>query len=192
MLEAAFTQPMRSDPSLLSDDDLARTARDDPAAFSALYQRYATRLYHYLFGQTGNAADAEDLIAQIFSDLIGALPRYSPRGSFAAWLFTIARRRLVDLRRRDPKWLAIDDLSAFSAPEADPLAQVMDRERIGRLKKELASLAADDLELLRLRFAAELDFREIARVLGRREPAVRMAMHRLLRRLEDRLEEPHE
>lgn len=183
---------MRSDPTLLSDDDLACTALDDPAAFSALYQRYATRLYHYLYGQTGNAADAEDLTAQVFADLIVALPRYSPRGNFITWLFTIARRRVVDLRRRDPKWLTIDDLSTFSAPEAEPLAQVTERERIARLKKELSNLEADDLELLRLRFAAELGFREIARVLGRREPAVRMAMHRLLRRLENRLEEPHE
>ena len=192
MLEAALTQPMCSDYAPLSDDDQALAALDDPAAFSALYQRYATRLYHYLYGQTGNAADAEDLTAQVFSDLIGALPRYSPRGSFAAWLFTIARRRVVDLRRRDPKWLKIDDLSAFSAPEVDLLTQVTDCERIARLKKELASLTADNLELLRLRFAAELDFREIARVLGRSEPAVRMAMHRLLRRLEDRLEEHYE
>lgn len=192
MLDAALPQPLRSGLALLSDDELARAVLDDPAAFSALYQRYATRLYHYFYGQTWNVDDAEDLTAQVFSDLISALPRYKPRGCFAAWLFTIARRRVVDMRRKDPRWLAIEDTSTSSAPESDPLSQVMDRERIARLKQTLASLSDNDLELLRLRYAAELDYHEIARTLGRSEPAVRMAVHRLLRRLEDRLEEPHE
>ena len=67
-----------------SDDELALEARRTPAAFAALYRRYAVRVYRYLYGRVANRADAEDLTSQTFVQALEALPRYRPQGHFVA------------------------------------------------------------------------------------------------------------
>lgn len=177
-------------PSALPPDDetaLIATARHDVAAFALLYRRYVTPIYRYLFSRTGNEADAQDLTAQVFLEALEGLPRYRDRGNFAAWLFTIARRRAIDqYRRRAP--LPLDDASDFGdAPDlgdcSDPLSRVIQHETLDRLKDLIVQLDDDQRDLLRLRFAAGLTFGQIGIILGRSEAAVKMAVHRLLDQL---------
>jgi RNA polymerase sigma-70 factor, ECF subfamily len=187
MLEAALTQPTEQN-NTISDDELARAALGNPEAFSKLYARYAPRLFHYLYSKAGNRADAEDLTAQVFIEVIESLPRYRQAGYFAAWIFTIARRRAADFYRRKHSWQSCDELDQLANPDSDPLDEVLRNERYQHLRNLLATLDETDYELLRLRFSGELNYHEIARVLGRNEAAVRKTMQRLLRRLEENYE----
>lgn len=177
-------------PTALPPDDetaLIAAARHDVAAFALLYRRYVTPIYRYLFSRTGNEADAQDLTAQVFLEALEGLPRYRERGSFAAWLFTIARRRATDqYRRRSP--LPLDDAPDFgdvpdSCNDNDPLSHVIEHEALDRLKDLIVQLDDDQRDLLRLRFAAGLTFGQIGIILGRSEAAVKMAVHRLLDQL---------
>lgn len=52
-----------SSSSTIDDAALVRAAREDPAAFAALYRRYATRIYRYLLSRLSSADDTEDLTA---------------------------------------------------------------------------------------------------------------------------------
>ena len=79
---------------------LVVAARRDPAAFAPLYRRYAPPVYRYLCQQVGNPQDAEDLTATTFRKALASLGRYREQGSFAAWLFSIARHTLRDYQRR--------------------------------------------------------------------------------------------
>ena len=76
-----------------ADEVLAQLARQDYAAFASLYRRYVTRVYRYCFSQTGNSQDAEDCTSQTFLAALEQINRFRGQGSFAAWLFGIARRR---------------------------------------------------------------------------------------------------
>ena len=171
-------------PAALPPDDetaLIAAARRDVAAFAPLYRRYVTPIYRYLFSRTGNEADAQDLTAQVFLEALEGLPRYRERGSFAAWLFTIARRRATDqYRRRSP--LPLDDVPDPN-DDNDPLPHVIEHEALDRVKDLIVQLDDDQRELLRLRFAAGLTFGQIGIILGRSEAAVKMAVHRLLDQL---------
>jgi RNA polymerase sigma-70 factor (ECF subfamily) len=172
--------------------DLVSAAQQDPAAFAGLYRRYVTPVYRYLYSRAGSPADAEDLTEQVFLEALESLGRYRQTGPFAAWLFTIARRRAIDaLRRRRPEAPLGEQVPDPQAPP-DPLAQVIRGEESRRLQALLAGLDEADQELLRLRFAAGLGFGEMARVLRRSEAAVKMKLYRLLRRLESQLEDSHE
>ncbi len=153
-------------------------AREDPQAFADLYRRYLTPLYRYLYRRSGNVHDAEDLTAQVFIEALEGLKSYHYRagGCFAAWLFTIARRRLVDYYRRRP----LNPLGDPPAAEPGLLAAVERGEDARRLQVLLSGLAEDRQELLRLRFSAGLSFAEIAMVEGRSEAAVKMALYRTL------------
>ncbi|MCL4560964.1 MAG: sigma-70 family RNA polymerase sigma factor [Chloroflexi bacterium] len=166
------------------DDRLALQAYKDPQAFGALYRRYVSRVYRYLYGKTGCVEDAEDLTAQVFSEALESLPRYRPRGKFAGWLFTIARRRLLNSRRNQNETLPLTAVEDKLGQVSDTLGRIIQAERIERLKQLLQTLDDEEAELLRLHYYAGLTYAQIGDVLEKREAAVGMAMHRLLRRLE--------
>lgn len=174
-----------SEPSVNKTDDvLAIQALQDPEAFAALYHRYARRVYNYLYGKVGQAADAEDLTAQVFSEVVESLNRYHPQGAFAAWIFTIARRRAANWLRSRRVALPLDVVETHEHALPDPLKQVLENERAALLRRQIQKLNPEEIEMLRLHFAAGLTYREMSRMLGKSESAVGVRMHRLLRRLE--------
>jgi RNA polymerase sigma-70 factor (ECF subfamily) len=177
-----------TDYSRLDDAALVSEACHNTEAFSALYRRYVTPLYRYLYRRLGNVKDAEDLTAQVFTDALEGLVSYRERGRFSSWLFTIARRRLVDQYRQRT---------------ADPLEEVTDNsndlqivfeqnETHAHLARLLSQLDEERQELLRLRFAAGLEFSEIASVLKRSQGAVKMTLYRTLDWLKANWENDHE
>lgn len=174
------------------DASLVKAARRDPAAFAALYWRYVTPVYRYLYSRVSHAADAEDLTAQVFTEALEGLSRYREGGSFAAWLFTIARRRAVDYYRRQRPHVPLNEASDRPDKDENPLARVVRDEALRRLAALVAQLDEGQQELLRLRFTGDLTYGEIGALTGRSEAAVKMAMHRLLRRLEAEWEEGNE
>src|SRR5688572_2637274 len=82
---------MLEDDHLLDDHALAAAAQADPRQFRALYERYADRIFGYLLVRVFDRPTAEDLTAQVFLRALENINRYHPTGSFAAWIFTIAR-----------------------------------------------------------------------------------------------------
>lgn len=174
------------------DGALLERAQRDPAAqaevFAALYRRYLEPVYYYLYSKVGSRSDAEDLCEQVFLDALEGLPGYRHQGQFAAWLFTIARRRAIDHHRRRRPAVPLDEMPDLPDPAADPLLQVIQGENVQGLARLIRKLDEDDQELLRLRFAAGLGFAQIAALLKRKESAVKMSFYRLLARLESQLE----
>jgi RNA polymerase sigma-70 factor (ECF subfamily) len=164
--------------SNLDEENLVEQARMDPEAFAILYRRYLPRLYRYLYRKTSNPHEAEDLTAQVFIEALEGLTqgRYRRGGSFPAWLFTIARRRVADFYRKRPA-VALGDLPS---PEPGLLAALEKSEDVRRLAHLLARLDENRQELLRLRFSAGLSFAEISLIDGRSEAAVKMAFYRTL------------
>jgi RNA polymerase sigma-70 factor, ECF subfamily len=162
----------------MDDPDLVEAARKTPEAFGVLYQRYLPRVYRYLYRRLGGQAEAEDVTAQVFIEALEGLARQRFRkgGCFAAWLFTIARRRCVDVYRRKP----VEALADPPALEPGLLALVEQGEDLTRLARLVARLDEERQELLRMRFSAELSFAEIGQIEGRSEAAVKMALYRTL------------
>jgi RNA polymerase sigma-70 factor, ECF subfamily len=156
-------------------------------AFADLYRQYAAPVYRYAYSRVGNQADAEDVTAQTFTEALAGLDRYREQGEFAAWLFTIAARRIVDHYRQSRPQLPLDAIRALSADGRSPLSQAMHNETMAELARLVSQLPDEKQELLRLRFAAELTYAEIGGIVGRSEAAVKMAVNRLLRQLETAL-----
>jgi len=183
------------------DAALVKAAKRDPQAFTALYQRYVNRIYRYIYSRVSSKADVEDLTAQVFLEALEGLRSYREQGTFSAWLFTIAHRRIVDhYRHQRPTFPLNEDLDSLTADfrtetvrfspsaSATPLANVVQEERLQRLACLVQQLDENQQALLSLRFAAGLTYDEMATVLRKTEGAVKMAVHRLLRRLESEWE----
>lgn len=153
------------------------------ATLSDLYRRYARPIYRYVYSRTGNTQDAEDVTEQVFMDALEGLERYEEQGRQAAWLFTIARRRVADFHRGRSDHLPFDESLDTPADQPHLDGEVSRRERLAHLDTLLASLDGEQQELLRLRFAADLTYAEMGRVIGKSEAAVKMAVRRLLTQL---------
>ncbi len=157
---------------------LIECARREPEAFAVLYQRYLPRVYRYLYLRLGNQHDSEDITSQVFIETLEGLRRhrYKENGCFPAWLFTIVRRRLVDFRRQRMP-IPLDERESSGS---DLLDQIQADENVKRLSSLLADLDEEKQELLRLRFAAELSFAEIAALENQSEAAVKMTVYRAI------------
>ncbi|MGN9909647.1 RNA polymerase sigma factor [Phytohabitans sp. LJ34] len=171
------------------DDELAvaldAALRGDPAAFAVLWRAHQPPLLRYLRVIVGESA--EDVASETWLQAARGLRGFtgSPAG-FRVWLFTVARNRAIDERRRarrrpeEPRDLAERDLPGSRPDVAD---EVLERSDVDWALRVIATLPKDQAEAVMLRVVAGLDVAQTAQVLGKRPGAVRIAAMRGLRRL---------
>lgn len=161
----------------------------DELAFGSLFRAVQPQLLRYLSGLTTNLADgtAEDVAAETWVQVVRGLDRFQgDEQGFRAWVFTIARAKLIDARRRAGRLPIPDDVERRLADVAVPSAADA-WEHVFTTEQALAvvgSLPSGQAEVVLLRYVAGFDVKETARILGKREGAVRVTAHRALRRLE--------
>jgi RNA polymerase sigma-70 factor (ECF subfamily) len=176
-----------SDDQAAEEARILARAREAPADFAPLYERYFPRIYAYCLRRVGTAEEAEDLTSAVFTRALTGLGGYRG-GSVAAWLFRIAHNAVANHHRDrrpplplDPAAVAGAQLSGASGdPTLERLVRDEEHERIARL---IAALPDEQRELLALKVAGGLSAREIGAVLGKSEGAVRVALHRVVRGL---------
>ncbi len=157
----------------------------DEAAFTVLYRRLQPVLLAYLRGVVGD--DAEDVAADAWLVIARDLGRFRGDGpSFRGWTVTVARRRALDLLRRErrrPQGVLLDervhDLPAERAAEDHALESLGTRQAL----QLISALPRDQAEAVLLRTVAGMRATDAGEVLGKRPGAVRTAAHRGLRQL---------
>lgn len=174
------------------DDVLGRARSGDGQAFAELWRDAHPMLLRYLRVTAGVAA--EDVASHAWIRVIESLGSFTgDEPGFRRWLVTIARNHHLDLLRRTgrrPERL-VDDVVTLvdglgqAAPDAAALAeQQLSTDDAIRL---IATLPAEQAEMVMLRVVMGLSVAEVAEVMGRTPGAVRVAVHRSLRRLADQL-----
>jgi RNA polymerase sigma-70 factor (ECF subfamily) len=179
----------KREPNILSQ---VERAKHDPSAFTGLYRAYATRVYRYVYARVSNHQDAEDLTAQVFEAVLAGLKNFGGRKNFSAWLFTIARNKVVDSYRKNKFKLPLDAAQHVAADDPDPLHVVVNNEALDALAALVDELEPDKQELIHLRFAGGLTYAAIGEVVGKTESAVKMSIHRLLQQLHEQMEQKNE
>jgi len=176
----------------LSDERVVALALDDPSYFRLLYQRYADRIYWYATARTGSETVADDVVSEAMLAALENLERWDPaRGTFAAWLFVIAQRKVVDQQRayrRIRRLAARLQYLRGSESEPDALDQLLEGERALEVRAALKLLSRKDREIIALRFAGGLTGEEIAAVLEISHVAARKRLSRAQQRLAERME----
>jgi RNA polymerase sigma-70 factor (ECF subfamily) len=174
----------------MSDEDLARQSQaGDFAAFEELVRRYENRIYSFVFQSCGHDADAREVTQDTFVRAFEAIAQFDPSRKFAAWLFTIARRKGIDcFRARIPG-------GGQEAPEEldadDPAELLARREEAQELwRRARARLPDGQFQALWLRYAEDMDIENIARVLGKTQTHIKVLLFRARHRLAVELEAP--
>jgi len=162
-------------------------AMKDPENFGYLYDRYAPLIYRYLLSRLGNVDEARDVTSQTFLKAVEIFPRYTHRGYFPAWLFSIARSRYIDHLRRGRH--GVETIREEQPdPQPGPLSEMVAEEQKAELMNCIRALNAEEQELLRLRYVANLSFAEMADLLHKSEGSIKKRIYRLLARLQSQLE----
>jgi len=169
---------------------LVRRAQKDPAYFGEIYDLYVHRVYRFLYSQGLSRVEADDVAAQTFLDALEALPRYREQGRFAGWLFSIARNRMRDHFRAMSRDRTLEE---FVEPQDHPSVpdRIDQQQMIETLGSFIDQLQPSQRELLNLRYAADLTFREIAHVVEGNEEAVKKRLYRLVASLRRQMEMEH-
>ncbi|HBY07675.1 MAG TPA: RNA polymerase subunit sigma-24 [Chloroflexi bacterium] len=174
-----------TDPIEHEDAMLIQRAKDgDADAYGELYERYANSVFRFVYSQTSNRFDAEDITADVFLRAWRSLSRYKERGfSFSAYLFRIARNVLIDRRRKQRPVAEISEDEVVNLPDMitpDPSLMFSAKIRHQELVSILAQLREDYRTVLVLRFLNELSPEETSQVMGRSVGSVRVLQHRAL------------
>jgi len=149
--------------------------RGDETAFAALYENYLDRIYRFLYLNTGNRLEAEDLAAQVFMKAWEKLDSYRERGvPFGAWLFRIARNTLIDQVRARHEAESLEHPDALALTDGQSVESEVDRRLLGEeLARDLRELTAEQRQVIVLRLVEGYSTEEVARALNRRPGAVR-------------------
>ena len=158
-----------------SDGSLvARHAGGDSEAFELLYRRHEMRTWRFLERNVGTRASADELLQEVWFDVSNDAPRFEPKTRFAAWLFAIAYKRLVDSTEMN------------SDPGAAPAAA---RDQVTALTRAIGQLPRDHREALLLQIEGELSVEEIASITNSSQETIKTRLRLARTKLRELLNE---
>ena len=164
---------------------IERWRAGDERSATALVARHAPAVARFL-ASLGARDDAADLVQDTFVRAFGSLDGFRGASSFRTWLFTIARRLLLDRRRSERRSRvsgAVEEGDAVT--EFDALDDLLARESAARVREAIGRLTPTQREVFTLRVTEGLSYREIAEVVGTTEGAARVHYHHAMRTVKE-------
>jgi RNA polymerase sigma factor (sigma-70 family) len=177
------------------DRELRRAAEGDPDAFARFYAGTAEWVLRWFAARVRDPETAADLMAETFAAALLAVRRYRPRrhGSALAWLFAIARSKLVDYSRRGSvaaaarRRLALEPVALEDA-DLERVRELADLERRTPLVSDLVGqLPPEQRHALLARVVDERPYPEIAAEASSSEAVVRKRVSRAIAYLRARV-----
>jgi RNA polymerase sigma-70 factor, ECF subfamily len=174
-------------------DDFARVLADAQGGiedqFAVLWRDANPALLRYL--RVLAPENAEDIASDTWVHVVRGLPRFiGDESAWRAWLFTTARRRLIDharLRKRHPAE-SLEEISSAEVPSTPDTAQIaLDNLATESALALVSRLPRPQAEVIMLRVVAGLDTDVVATMLGKSPGNVRVMAHRGLKKLESLL-----
>lgn len=146
----------------MNDDDLVEQIMlGDEKAAEELIKRYYTAILRYCRRQCFNLEKAEDLTQETFLKLFKNLSGYKRQTKFKAYLYTVAKNLCIDESRKMKDYSLKNEIDIKD--ECDAIRRIEDKSEINCL---LNVLSPEQKEAVILRFGEQLEFREIAEIMG--------------------------
>jgi RNA polymerase sigma-70 factor (ECF subfamily) len=166
---------------------MQHTGSQDGEWFPSIVCRYEGPLVRYAAGITGNVEQARDVVQDAFLRL------HNQNGNrpdnVQAWLYTVCRRRALDIVRKETRMKTLDNGQAAICECPMPIqpAAMEQQETEHHLLQLLGDLPANQQEVVRLKFQDGLSYRDIAAVTGLTSSNVGYLLHMAVKRLREQL-----
>ncbi|MBL8120583.1 MAG: sigma-70 family RNA polymerase sigma factor [Anaerolineae bacterium] len=155
-------------------------ARNNQEALHTIYERYFPPVYQFIRLRINDREQARDLAADVFLDLFVALrSSRAPNISLRAWLFRVARNKLYDHYGKSRQF-PTETLEEWvpASTEDDPESEFFHAIRVDRVRHAMQMLAAEQQEVLILRFGQGLSLQETADLMDRSVSAIKSLQFR--------------
>jgi RNA polymerase sigma-70 factor, ECF subfamily len=171
----------------IRDDVLLRqAAKGDEDAFTTLYRRHQAAIYRFALRMTGNSWASEEIVQDVFMTLMREPKKYDPeRGALAAYLYGIARNRVMKHLERLPREVQLDDSSesgvhaiAGLTNVVTPMHWVERQERTEQVRAAVLDLPSEFREAVVLCELEELSYEEASQRIGCPIGTIRSRLHR--------------
>lgn len=183
-------------------DLISGACKGENACFGQLYDRYAPRIYRFIFLKTGNKNDTEDLTHEVFLAAWRTIKTYNAHEHipFTSWLYRIARNRVIDYYRTTKKNISLDEILQGNTLPAE-LVSATDHSITNALHTKfemqtiinaLGRLNDNQHNVLIMRYIEDLSPEEIGNAIGKTAGAVRLIQHRALKQLKTIIEKTNE
>lgn len=163
-----------------------RAVNGNTDAFGELYTLFAEKIYRYIFYHINSKTATEDITGEVFLKAWGAIKSCKGREkSFSAWLYRIAHNQLVDeirKRQRRPS-LELENIESIRDSK-NSVEECFEQQELLRV---IDCLPSNQGQVVILKFIEGLDNGEIARIMGKREGAIRALQMRALAKLKKEL-----
>ncbi|MBI4993734.1 sigma-70 family RNA polymerase sigma factor [Candidatus Wolfebacteria bacterium] len=154
----------------------------EASAFGSLYDRYQSKIYRFIYLKVGHREEAEDLCHQVFLSAWQNIANYKFKGfSFSAWIYSIARNKIIDYYRTKKNHQNVDDFQIII--DGGPNTDLDDKIKKENLKKAIAKLSQIEQDIIILRFVEDLNLKEAAEILKISEILLRVRQHRAIKKL---------
>ncbi|MEI6810904.1 MAG: sigma-70 family RNA polymerase sigma factor [Candidatus Nomurabacteria bacterium] len=156
----------------------------DSKAFEVIYQRLFSPLYRYTFSKCGDKDLTNDICQQTFLNFYKALPSYEPEKSPLAYLFTIAKRLLINHSEKKSSISFDEKLFEIIGDESIDLVSEAHISKLAEsINEYLPNLTNDEADVIRLYFYGEFSYKEIGGIIEKEEVYVRKIKERALKKL---------
>lgn len=150
---------------------------DRREAAKQLFEQHADEIYRFARVSLGSAAEADDLVQEVFVRVLRSWDDFRHDATPRTWLFALTRHAMQEMirsRARHPKTTSFSDADLPVQPDPAPVPE---------LEELLAVLSLPERQVVALRIVEDLPSREVARLLGCTDVRVRVTLHRALARL---------
>jgi RNA polymerase sigma-70 factor (ECF subfamily) len=154
--------------------------------FETVYQELFTPLYRYVFFRVRNYDESMDIIQTVF---VKVFEKYSDKeiSEITRLSYQIARHEIIDRGRKkqsSPMDPASDTMKNIEDVNIkNPKDYVEHQERVAEVEKLLDELDEDSREVMVLKYLQEKEYSEIAKILGKKESAIRQIVSRSIKKL---------
>jgi len=152
---------------------LVRSAQSgDEQALIALYQKYLTPIYRYVYSKVGNQPETEDMTSEVFLKMVRGLQNFEGNASFKNWLYKIAKNTVADYWRRHYRnfTVSMEEIMEIKlVSQSNPAQEDIEKElaeKEARVKKILDLLPDNYRQVLELRFLKNYPIKDIAEALN--------------------------
>jgi RNA polymerase sigma-70 factor (ECF subfamily) len=165
---------------------LRRAAKGDEEAFTLLYRRHQAALYRFALRMTGSAWAAEEIVQDVFMTLMREPKKFdASRGALGAYLFGIARNRVMKWRERAPREVSLEakredgsDRGIVLQDKFTPATWTEQKERLEQVRAAVLELPVEFRETVVLCELEELSYEEAAQLIGCPVGTIRSRLHR--------------
>jgi RNA polymerase sigma-70 factor, ECF subfamily len=175
---------------VVEEIDLLRRAQAlDKEALAEIHDKYYQGVYRYFSFRMPDHQTAEDLTSEVFIRFLKAIrDKHAPQNTIPGWLFGAARNVAKEYYRQSKKIELVTITEQIPAGGKSPESSLANRQDVQALGKAMEQLTEDQKHVLALRFGYGLPIREVAELINKSEPAVKMLQARAIAALSQQME----